>query len=45
MNYDEKNVDRSDVLAQSGCDTLQQENQTYVKNDHHDEGMGHNQSV
>jgi hypothetical protein len=34
------NVDHPDVWAQSECEKLQQRNQTYVKNDHHDEDVG-----
>jgi hypothetical protein len=35
-----KNVDHSDVWAQSECEKLQQKNQTYAENDHHDEDVG-----
>jgi hypothetical protein len=45
VNHDGENVDRPSVSAQSECTTLQQENQAYVGNDHHDEDMGRNQSV
>jgi hypothetical protein len=45
VNHVGKNVDHPSVLAQSECRTLQQENQAYVGNDHHDEDVGHNQSV
>jgi hypothetical protein len=45
MNHDGENVDRPTVLAQSECNTLQQENYAYTGNDHHDEDVGRNQSV
>jgi hypothetical protein len=45
MNHDGEKVDRLGVLAQGECDILQQENQAYVGNDHHDEDVGRNQSV
>jgi hypothetical protein len=38
-------VDHPSVLSQSGGRTLQRENQAYVGNDHHDEDVGHTQSV
>jgi hypothetical protein len=38
-------MDRASVLAQSECKTLQQENRAYAGDDHHDENIGHNQSV
>jgi hypothetical protein len=41
-NHAGENVDRPSVWAQSECDTLQQENQAYTGNNHHDEDMGHN---
>jgi hypothetical protein len=44
-NHDGENVDRSSVLAQNGCEALLHENQAYAENDHHDENVGHNQSV
>jgi hypothetical protein len=44
VNSDGENVDHPSVWAPSEC-TFQQKNQTYVKNDHHDEDVGHNQSV
>jgi hypothetical protein len=31
--------------GENGCETLLQENQTYVGNDHHDEDVSHIQSV
>jgi hypothetical protein len=45
VNHDGKNVDRPNVLAQSECENLQQKNQIYTGNDHHDEDVGRNQSV
>jgi hypothetical protein len=45
MNHDGKNVDRLSGLAQSKCKTLQQKNHAYAGDDHHDENVGHNQSV
>jgi hypothetical protein len=45
VSHDGKNVDYLSVSAQSECETLQQKNWAYVRNDHHDEDMGHNQSV
>jgi hypothetical protein len=45
VNYNGENVDHPSVWAQSGCRTLQLENQVYTGNDHHDEDVGHNQSV
>jgi hypothetical protein len=45
VNHDGKNVGRPDVLAQSECEPLQQGNQAYVANDHHDEDVDHIQSV
>jgi hypothetical protein len=45
VNHDGENVDYPSVSAQSECETLQQEKQAYVGNDHHDKGVGHNQSV
>jgi hypothetical protein len=44
VNHDEENVDHPSVLSQSKYKTLQQENHTYVGDDHHDENVGHNQS-
>jgi hypothetical protein len=41
----QENVDRLSVLTQSECKILQQENCAYAGDDHHDEDMGHNQSV
>jgi hypothetical protein len=32
VNHDGENVDRPSVSAQSECETLQQENQAYVRN-------------
>jgi hypothetical protein len=45
VNHDRENVDHPSVSTQSGCMALQQENQVYVENDHHDEDVGHNQSI
>jgi hypothetical protein len=45
MNHNGENMDHPSVSAQSGCRTLQQENQVYVGNDHHDEDVSRNQSV
>jgi hypothetical protein len=45
MNHDRENMDRLDVSAQSGCKTLQQKNQAYAGNDHHDEDVGHIQNI
>jgi hypothetical protein len=45
MNHDRENVDRPSVLAKSEYKTLQQGNHAYAGNDHHDENVGHNQSV
>jgi hypothetical protein len=45
VDHDVENVDRPSVSAQSGCRTLKQKNQAYVRNDHHDEDMGCNQSI
>jgi hypothetical protein len=45
VNDDEESVDRPSVSAQGGGMTLQQENQAYAENDHHDEDVGQNQSV
>jgi hypothetical protein len=45
MNHDGENVDHSSVLAQSECKTLQQENHAYTGDNHHDENVGHNQSI
>jgi hypothetical protein len=45
VNHDEESVDRPNDLAQSGGMALQQENQAYTGSDHHDEDVGHNQSV
>jgi hypothetical protein len=45
VNHDGENVDRPSVWAQRESKTLQQENHAYVGNDHHDEDVGHNQSV
>jgi hypothetical protein len=45
VNHDRENVDHPSVSAQSGCRTLQQKNQAYARNDHHDEDVSHNQSV
>jgi hypothetical protein len=45
MNHDGESVERPSALTQSGERTLQRENQAYVGNDHHDEGMGRNQSI
>jgi hypothetical protein len=39
------NVGRPGVSAQSECETLEQKNQAYARKDHHDEGVGCNQSV
>jgi hypothetical protein len=39
VNHDGDNVDHPSVLAQSGCRTLQQENQAYTGNDYHDEDV------
>jgi uncharacterized protein YfaT (DUF1175 family) len=33
------------VSVQSECETLQQENQDYVRNDHHNEDVGRYQNV
>jgi hypothetical protein len=43
VNHDGENVDRPSVSPQGGGRTLQQENQAYVRNDHHDEDLGYNQ--
>jgi hypothetical protein len=40
-----ESMDRPSVWAQSGCKTLQQENHAYASYDHHDEDVGHNQSI
>jgi hypothetical protein len=45
VNHDGENVDCPSVSAQSECETLQQENEGYAGNDHHDEDVGHNQSI
>jgi hypothetical protein len=45
MTHDGKNVDRPSVSAQSGGRTLHQENQAYVRNDHHDKDVSRNQGV
>jgi hypothetical protein len=45
MNHDWKNVHRLGVSAQGECDKLQQKNQAYAGNDHHDEDVGRIQSV
>jgi hypothetical protein len=45
VNNDGENVDHPSVLAQSECKILQQENRAYARDDHHDENVGHNQSV
>jgi hypothetical protein len=45
VNHDGENVDHPSISAQSLCETLQQENQVYAKNDHHDEDVGRNQRV
>jgi hypothetical protein len=45
VNHDGENVGHPDVSAQSVCEPLQQENQAYAGNDHHDEDVGHIQSV
>jgi hypothetical protein len=45
MNLNGENVDRPSVLAQSECKMLQQENRAYTGGNHHDENVGHNQSV
>jgi hypothetical protein len=45
VNHDGKNVERSSVSTQGGERTLEWENQAYVGNGHHDEDVGHNQSV
>jgi hypothetical protein len=42
VNHDGESVDRPSVSGQNGEMTLQQENQTYVGNDHHDEDVGCN---
>jgi hypothetical protein len=45
VNHDVENVDHPSVSAQSGCTILQQENQAYVRNNHHDEDVSRNQSA
>jgi hypothetical protein len=45
VNNDRENVDHLNVLAQSECKTFQQEDRTYVGDDHHDEDVGCNQSA
>jgi hypothetical protein len=45
MNHDGENMDHPSVSAQGECETLQQENQAYAGNDHHDEDVGHNQNI
>jgi hypothetical protein len=45
MNHDGENMDHPSVLAQSECKTLQQENRVYTGDGHHDDNVGHNQSV
>jgi hypothetical protein len=42
VNHDGKNVNHPDDLAQNECETLQQKNQAYMGNDHHDEDVGCN---
>jgi hypothetical protein len=44
VNHDGENVDRPSVSAQSESETLQQKNQAYVRNDHHDEDVGRDQN-
>jgi hypothetical protein len=39
VNHDGENVDCTGVSTQIECETLQQENQTYLENDHHDEDV------
>jgi hypothetical protein len=45
MNHDGENMGHPSVSTQSGERTLHRENQAYAGNDHHDEDVGHNQSV
>jgi hypothetical protein len=45
VNHNGESVDRPCVSAQSGEWTLRRENQAYAGNGHHDEDVGHNQSV
>jgi hypothetical protein len=45
VNHDGESVNRPSVLAQSGGRALQWKNQAYAGNGHHDEDVGHNQSI
>jgi hypothetical protein len=45
MNHDGESMGRPDVSAQSECVPLQQGNQAYAGNDHHDKDMSRIQSV
>jgi hypothetical protein len=45
MNHGGESMDRPSVSAQSEERTLQWENLAYAGNGHHDEDVGHNQSV
>jgi hypothetical protein len=45
VNHDEENMNHPSVLAQSECNTFQQKNRAYARDDHHDENVGCKQRV